>query len=473
MNMKKFNINTLKSLKVAALIVIAVFMTSCEKWIDTDLNVDPDSPSVVPNSLLLPTIQQSLGFHLSGNNAVRTTNIWMQMIDGTSRQSFTEARYQLTAADVNTLWGSVYTEVLMNGKILINQAEEQGSPYNAGIAKVLVAYTLGTLTDLYGDIPYSDALNGESNVTTPQYDSQQEIYNSIFTLLDAAIVDLSKDETENLIAVQSDVIYGGDIASWIAAANAIKARHTLQLSKKNGASAYTDALALVGSAIASNAGDMEVPWETANANPIYQFMDQRTDVRMCATLIDPMLAINDPRLPYYSSDLDVNGDVVGYVGSSPGSANEAASMLGSYIAAADAPSVLISFAEMKFIEAEAAFQTGDKDAAVAAYIAGAEASVSKVTGGADNETWLDANIRSATAGSLTLEQIMMQKYYALYAQNQVYADWRRTGFPVLGLAAGATQTEIPRRFPYPQDEKIYNPNTPAVASILVPVWWDE
>ena len=149
-----------------------------------------------------------------------------------------------------------------------------------------------------------------------------------------------------------------------------------------------------------------------------------------------------------------------------------ASYPGPYQASDDSPTVLISYAELKFIEAEAAFQTSDPVRAVAAYKAGVAASVLKVTGDA-NQAWSDANIETEIDATITLEKIIMQKRHALVSQVQPFSDWRRTGIPSLSMAIGTTKTEIPRRFPYPQDEIIYNPNVPSIGSIIDPVWWDQ
>ena len=463
--MKKRNFITHRILKVGLMVALVTFISSCD-WIDPELNVDPDAPGDVSMSLLIPGIQQSMGFILIGNNSVRTTNMWMQLYDGVSRQSHTEGKYSLTGADINNYWGTIYTEILINAKILAEKAVEEGSPHNEGLSKVMTAYTLSIASDLWGDIPYSEALQGTDNVLKAKFDSQQEIYNTIFRLLDEAIADLGF--TEEPVGIEGDVIYVGDADAWVNAARAIKARAELQLSKKNGAAAYNNALTLVD-AFASAPSLCSIKGENANTNPMYQFMLDRGDVRMSQTFLDELDATSDPRIPFYFAENE-DGEIVG---SDPGSENEAASPPGDYMAGSTAPTVLLSFAELKFIEAEAALQTGDADRAVAAYIAGVSASVAKVTGDA-NQDWIDANIGSETGGTISLEKIMMQKRHALVGQVQPFSDWRRTGIPTLNLVLGATKTEVPRRFPYSQDESIYNAdNIPPVGSIIVPVWWDE
>lgn len=457
--MEKIIYNKFKSVGLVLILVFA--LSSCDKWIDTEINIDPDAPADVPMNLLLPAIQQSVGYNMLGNNSVRTNNIWMQLFDGTERQSFTEARYQLTPADVNNLWNSMYTEMFMNSMVMINKAELNESPHNSGVAKTMVAATLGMATDLFGSMPFSEAFKGGENVLTPTFDSQQDIYNTIFTYLDAANSELSGSDD---VGVGGDVIYNGSTSKWKKAASSIKARHKLQLSKVNGSAAYTEALAAAGAGFTSNADDMEVPFESANKNPIYQFMDERGDIRMNKTLLDMLEAQDDPRIPFYYAQ-DDDGE---YTGSAPGSENANASQPGTHVASEDSPTVIMSYAELKFIEAECHFMLGATANAQAAYEAAVAASVLKVTGSA-NTAWLDANING---DPVTLQKIIEQKYMALFATNQPYADWRRTGFPVLELAAGAKLSEIPRRFPYGQGEITYNAaNVPAV-TISDRLWWD-
>ena len=460
--MKKNRNITYKGL--ALILSVLVFTISCEKWNDSEINIDPDKPADVSMNLILPGIQQSMGYNLVGNNSVRTNNIWMQIFEGTDRQSFTEGRYQIVSSDVNNLWTNIYTEIMMNSTIIIDKANDEGaeSPNFAGVAQVLLATSLGISTDLWGDMPYSEAFKGGENILSPVYDGQESLYGAVNTLLDQAIGNLNN--TNNAIAVSGDVIYGGDIDKWKKAANSIKARHAIQLTKRNGNAAYSAALAAVANGFTSNADDMLVPWEDANRNPIYQFMEQRTDIRMGANLIDLLLATDDPRLPFYAEE-DADGN---YSGSALRAQNGDASFPGPNLAAFDASTKLMTYSELKFIEAEARLGLGQAGAQEA-YEAAVAASVLRVTGEA-NTAWLDANING---DPVTLEKIMTQKYIDGAATNQPYADYRRTGLPSLTLAPDAVISEIPRRFPYPQGELDYNSqNVPAV-TLLTKVWWDQ
>jgi hypothetical protein len=461
--MKKYIKNISKAAGIFLVLVLS--LSSCEKWIDTSLNTDPDAPADVPMNLMLPAIEQKFGYNMCGNEIVRTTNIWMQQFDGVDRQSYTEARYQLLPGDVNNLWGGFYPGILMNAKVLVDKAEKtegKESPHNAGIARVIIATTLGLATDLFGDMPFSEAFRGNENILTPAFDTQEEIYDTLFTILDDAIANLSS--TTNLVSVSGDVIYGNSIANWKKTAYSIKARHLLQLSLVNGNAAYTDALTAAANGFASNADDFVVLWNADNHNPIFQFMEQRGDIRMGATLIDMMKANDDPRLPFYAYE-DGDGE---YTGSISGSQNDAASKPGPYIAGATTPSVIMSYAELKFIEAEANFRLGQTVPAQAAFEAAVAASVLKVTGAA-NTAWLDDNINGVP---VTLELIMNQKYIATFGTNQAYADYRRTGFPTVPVAIGAVLPEMPVRFPYAQEEITYNGDNVPTVTLSTKLWWD-
>lgn len=462
--MKKYNYNIYKAIGLASVFVL--FLSSCDSWINTDINIDPDSPADVPMNLMLPAIEQSLGYNIAGNDMVLTTNMWMQQFDGVSRQAYTETRYQLVPADINNVWNTFYTEIFMNSIVMLNKAENtvgKESPYNAGVARVIIATTLGVTTDLFGDMPFSKAFRGTENILTPAFDTQQKLYDTLNVILDAAITNLSS--TTNVVAIGGDVIYGNSASKWKKAAYSIKARHALQLSAVNGNAAYTAALAAAANGFASNADDYMVPWNADNHNPIFQFMEQRVDARMGATLVDLMKKNNDPRLPFYAAK-DGNGE---YTGSIIGSQDENASKPGSYIAALAAPSVIMSYAELKFIQAEANFKLGKTAEAQTAYEAAVAASVLKVTGAA-NADWLTANINGV---AVTLQLIMTQKYIASFGTNQAYADYRRTGLPSITIPSGAVLPAMPTRFPYAQEEITYNgANVPSV-TLSDKLWWDK
>jgi hypothetical protein len=245
---------------------------------------------------------------------------------------------------------------------------------------------------------------------------------------------------------------------WVKAAHALKARYALYLGNYDLAISEADLSFAFGEEFSFAFDVTEL-----GANPIYQFMSQRGDIRMASTFIDYLVGVGDPRLAYYST---------GIVGSIPGSSNpdQDAASPGSYNASIDSPVLFSSFAETQFIKAEAIYlRDGAFNAdALTAFQNGAAHSVLDVTNDA-NQAWLDANINNETLGTLTLEDLIMQKWVAMYSTVVPYDDWRRTGFPTLLPVEGAI-TATPVRFPYPQSEITYNNNCPSGIGTLDALW---
>lgn len=157
--MKKYIFNVFKI--VGLTFVFVLVLSSCDKWIDTEINTDPDSPADVPMALMLPAIQQSIGYNMAGNDMVRATGMLSQQFDGVDAQSLVNAHYLYVTSDFNNLWETMYTEMFMNSKVYIEKAENtvgSESPHIAGVGRVLVATTLGVATDVFGDMPFSKAL---------------------------------------------------------------------------------------------------------------------------------------------------------------------------------------------------------------------------------------------------------------------------------------------------------------------------
>lgn len=451
-------------IRTGILLAFALLFTSCDKWIDADMNISKDYPTTVPMQYLVPSIQVSMAYDLGGNDAVKPTNTWMQYFDGVDRQSLTTATYLLTPSDVNNMWNSVYDGEMMDAHRLIQLSVDQKSPAYSGVAKVCMAWCLGETTNLFGAIPYSEAFQGSADLT-PAFDKQSTIYNSMRTLLTEAISELGQT---NAIALKGDMIYANSTAKWIKAAHSLLARLELNTSKVKGDAAYTAALSHISAGFSSNADDMQLVFGTSepNSNPIYQFMRDRGDIVMGSTFMDKLNSKSDPRAPFYAQP-GSGGDLHGSI---PGTQDSKAALPGSYNANPESPVVMMSFAELKFIEAEAKLKT-DASASLAAFKAAAAASVLKVTG-AVNQAWLDKNINIETTATLTLQKIIEQKYLALYSQNQPYTDYRRTGFPsFLAKPVGATKSTPPKRFPYPQEEVTYNSaNIPTGGDLNGTMW---
>lgn len=431
-------------------ILFGLLFISCNEWIDPELNIDPTSPNDAPLSVLLPSVQAGMGYVIGGDMG-RFTSLFTQHHIGIDRQHLGIYNYNIKEDDLNNAWQTMYVGPMMDLTIMMKKADESNSPHYKGIAQVLMAISLGLWTDLIGDIPYSEAFLANDNLH-PKYDSQEEIYNSIQKLLDEAITNLGA-ATSTFTPGSDDIIFSGDIAKWIKTAYSLKARYFLHLKKYNEA---IDAASKGISAITEDC-DMLFGSTEKEANPLYQFMDERTDIRVDPFFQKMMTDRNDPRRPIF---VDTSNNFPGNL-----------------YAAINSPVPFITLAETKFIEAEAKF-ANDKAGAYAAYLAGITASLNDagVTG-----TAVDNYLAQPSVGvgesNLTLKNIIEQKYIALYTQPESWTDWRRTGFPQLTPVTG---TAIPRRFFYPQNCRLFNLaqlskvpdyNT-STNYIFTKLWWD-
>ncbi|MCX6281080.1 MAG: SusD/RagB family nutrient-binding outer membrane lipoprotein [Bacteroidetes bacterium] len=455
---------------IGLVFMMALALGSCKKWINTDLNVNPDAPSDVPMSSILTGVQANMAYNtIGGNDLCRVTSIWLQYFQGVARQSQSTANYYLLPSDINNLWVTNYTNTMMNLETIMSKATGSNPTY-MGIAEVLMANSLGITTDFWGSIPLSQAFQGVGNLT-PAFDNQEAVYTEVLRLLDDAIIQLN---TPGAPSAQGDVMYGGDPAKWLAAAHSLKARYILHKCKLDN-TVYTQVLAEVSAAISSNDNDLQFTFFDAagSQNPLYQFMSQRGDITMAKVFIDTLnLVRHDPRLPMFATAV---GDTA-YVGNGWGEVSADVSMPGNAVAAASAVVPFISYVEVLFIKAECLYKTNAPvDQVRTALIDAVTASMQKW--GADYTAWMAiySQYINYSSGAPLFKEIMTQKWIALYNQAEAYNDWRRTD-NVIGLQANpltsAQRNEMPRHYPEAQSETNYNPNTPTDIDLWSRVWWD-
>jgi hypothetical protein len=439
----------------------AMTLASCNQWIDTSLNNDPNNPQSVAITTLLPSTEGSLAF-TNGSTVSRFACMFTQQFLGTDRQHAGYYTYLLTENDVGNIWDNYYVATMKTARTLIDQAGS-GSPHYRGAGRVLFVNALATVTDTWGDVPYTEIFQLQRNGTgtlTAKFDTQESLYNVMQTQLDSAIIDLQS--TRNAIAldygvggVAVDAIYNGDRQKWLRAAWTLKARLAIHLAKRRGNAASQDALRFLANGFKSVGDDMKFAFGTAAAtpNPLYGFMRDRADITVGDYITKLLTDLKDPRAEGYG-DQD-NGP-------------------GPQVANSNSAVILLSFAEAKFIEAEANQRLGNTDAARTAFIAGVNASLAANGVSSDDAQTYTAQTSVVPASGITLERIMTQKYLAMYTQPETWTDWRRTGFPTLTPVTG---NAIPRRLNTPLNERLYNgSNVPAGSNqpawLFGRVWWD-
>jgi hypothetical protein len=293
----------------------------------------------------------------------------------------------------------------------------------------MMAMYLGILTDHFGDIPYTQALQGSDNLK-PSYDTQEDIYASILSLLRDGKADLIMPSTISPSA--NDIIHGGDLGAWIATADGLIARHLNHLSETADYSA-ADVIAACDSALNGNVYST-IGYESAlNQNPWNQFtvIDRSGYITQYGTMYDMMTASSDPRIPFYRSADSLTLPAYG---------------------SATSDLLLMTDFEVLFIKAEAQMSNSNASGARTSL----EAAIDR------HMTWLGVDQTLITAyvaalpASTDEELIMNEKYIAMFTSAEAWTDWRRTGFPTISAPVGANVADIPRRMPYPEGEYLYN-----------------
>lgn len=462
--MKKY----IKCIILAALGI--VLFTGCQSELD-NFNENPNEPTTTNPSLLLAAMQVStFSTHTSG--LIRTSNIFDQHLAGTSIGQMGDIqRYIVNEQDVNNEWNTLYSTTLMSGYIL-NRDFGAEYPYYNGMGQVLTAINLGYATDLWGDVPYDDAFSADKGNKAPKYNTQQEIYQRLQSILDEAIVNLEKSASSNIsVPGTDDFIFNGNKEKWIQIAYVLKARYALRLTQVDTEAAQKALDYIATSGITSNADDANTVFTgTANGlNQWYAFDNSRENyLKVGAYFVNSLKAASDPRLQF---SIALNNPKpptpADYVGNAPEDLDTtSSSYIGSSYAGSTSAIGIVTYAEAKFIEAEARFRLGqDAKPALEAAVA---ASVLKITSNAATSDFL-----AAATATVDLATIIQQKYIALFLTMEPYNDYRRTGFPTLVPNQNSNTKLIPLRLPTPSNERQYNLNATVVSNVTTNVWWDK
>ncbi|TRO65702.1 SusD/RagB family nutrient-binding outer membrane lipoprotein [Christiangramia sabulilitoris] len=431
----------MKTIKILIWIALISVSVSCEI---TDANVDPDNPSAelvnagaIYPGMIAQTHRNSVA--LGG----RIAGILVQHFDGLDAQQIAYDQYNIGESDIDDLWDfGLYGGGAMKDAFVIIQNNEGEI---SALAKLYMAANLGVATSAWGDIPYTEAFVGDQGNLNPSYDSQEFIYGEIQDLLTEAI-----DE-----GVASGVgAFAGagsaDNVDWEGVAHALKARYYLHLTSVNGASAAQNALTEIQQAFTSTAAQPDFVYSTPaqNANPWFLFDNDRpSTLGISEVLFDEMNSNDDPRLPFYTTD-----------------GESFAGIDGLFWGQASSPTPLISYWEVKFIEAEAIVRTGGSDDDALDALKEAVSSNMLYIGVEQSEvdSYVDGLSLSGSEDD-KIQTIINEKWIALYgnAPLEAWVDFRRTGYPELTPNPDAVPSfnpsgVIPRRFLYPLSERQAN-----------------
>lgn len=475
---------------VTVLSAMTFILGSCNKIKDFgDINIDPNTIPAPITAALLTNVESQIGAYLWDGGRFSTN-------PGLYAQYFTETQYTEEAryATPTFEWSGIYAGPLEDLQNIINYNSNDKTKGNAlsygsnanqiAVAAILKTYYYWTLTDQWGDIPYSGALKGKGEVA---YDKQQDIYTDLFkTLKDAvAMFDAGKMPV-------GDIIYKGNQSKWKKFANSMRLLMALRLSKVDAATGKTqfnDALA--AGVIESNSDNAQVNYPGGNfPNPIYGYYNitQRKDYAVTDVFVNKLNSLSDPRLDALASSHTgfpyglERPDAIAFNNANPGWAR----VLSISQRTQTSPMYIITSSQVWLARAEAAMYGWTSDNMATTYATGI------------SEGWKQWNVYDATklatymlqpdvalAGTMQqmLKNIVTQRWISYFPDGkQAWALWRRTGYPVLTPAPGKTM--IPRRFPYPPTEDGLNgANKKAAAaqyqmngeadSQFARVWWDK
>ncbi|MCC3157290.1 SusD/RagB family nutrient-binding outer membrane lipoprotein [Hymenobacter sp. 15J16-1T3B] len=303
----------MKITKISAAVAATFLLlstTGCDKFLD--VNTDPINPTSVPITLLMPTTQASMSLYLGhsvGGLGQPTSALVQQIVN------FRVGAFSLGGNDFNNQWLGLYTSALENNEQMLMQGTEQNAWTFVGIAQIQKAYIFSQMVDVWGDIPYSEALKGVQ-FPAPKFDDDEAIYNDLFGLIDQGVANLRRTDSSRNPSATEDLIYGGDKAKWIRLANTLKLKLYNQIRLTRDVSSNVrpliDAPAdQIGGAAAAGAAtnvadDFEFKYGTSAGNPENRHPGFQGDYAASSreNNINPyfynlLKGNNDPRIPYY------------------------------------------------------------------------------------------------------------------------------------------------------------------------------
>lgn len=470
------------SMKYFLIILMLTSVVSCKKYLD--VNENPNSPTQPPINGLLTKVTHGVAMNVF--NVSNITSYYVQYLASPNTASPTDVYEPI---DASGTWTALYdnmTDIYDLDKLAV----AEGATQYQGVAKILMAMELHLVHNLWGAAPYSTAFEG--NIITPSFDDAQAIFQRTLNLLDSGILLLERTGSTKTIpttsgtAAKTDLIHNGSSAAWVRTANALKARLLNQLSKTSqyNPTAILDALS---KAYTSNAHDAFIttfdirnPWNQVavnNANLLLNgWLSDHYVKSMNGTLLEPA----DPRLPLTASRTKFNDfrgtrNGAGRTGSGTDTLESYISLNG-YYSSPGSPLFIITYEEMKFIEAEVAFRT-DKTRAYEAYLEGIRANMIKMgVSPTARELYILHPAISVGANNLTLQHIFKEKYKALFLMPVTWDDARRFDYKYEGfqLPLNVVANTFIRRLVYPSIEESRNAaNVPAVSDVTQKLWWDQ
>lgn len=457
----------MKSIKVL-LMIAAVALTACSEDIMDDINKNVNDPTKVASRFILTDVMTSTAFSITGADYAFYSSVYMEYNVGVWGQMYNaEIRVSepISSTTYNNIWNAQYRN-LYQLKIVMDKCsdggEEAGNTVNLGIAQVLYAYNLAMLTDLMGDVPYTEAMQ-PGVIFQPKVDKQEDIYKEVMSLIDKAIANLSAATTfTNPMGSGGgqDLIYKGDKAKWLKAAQGLKARYTMRLTLKAGAK-YDKVVEYANASFASAAEELKFVYNgTTAVNPYFRFFQNRDYFGVSASMKEKLDARTDPRAAKFFKPYTAGSPIVFAPNGNPEQAQKKYGLSG--LTLVTAPTHLMSYHELQFLKAEAyARMTPAKlTEAEAALTEGVKAAFIKVgLTAADATTYYTTSVKPLFDAN-PVKEILNQKYIALYDEEAIeaYSDYRRQKAIGDNSVVLNNTNPFPQRFTYGSSDVTTNPN---------------
>lgn len=492
-------------------IVSAMILASCDKGFE-EMNTNPNAltePAVKSMFTLAEIYVDGQDFSNTRGNNIYAAQIVQQFSSPGGAGSKYTYSSEYSAALFGESYGKGLNQIYQLMSVLPNTDENSNAIQALRIMKVLM---FQKLTDTYGEVPYFEAGKGyNGNIFTPKYDTQEAIYNDLLKELDEAGTAL--DANKGFVGA-ADLYYQSDVAKWKKLANSVMLRVAMRLSKVNPAKAkeYVEKAVSKG-VFASNDDSLVLKHDSGpqgvRTNPITSawvtndLNGGESNIKFSKTFIDQLKNNNDPRLRIYAK-LEATGD--NNPANQQGLANDAKDFPGgdkkvfsdpntSTVLRLDAPTLIMSYAEVQYILAEAAVKGWNVGGSAQQYYDnGVKAAMEVLTifgdkvpavTPAEYTTYMTAHpFKIAGTEAQKIEQIITQKWIVLLFNGfEAFSEYRRTGYPVLvpvNDPTGETNGTIPRRLIYDQSELLTNADNYQQAisrqgldRMTTRIWWDK
>jgi hypothetical protein len=491
-------------------LILTGFFSACKKNF-FNVNNNPNHPTDVNVNFLLPSAEASIAQAL-GNNLAIYGGIWGQYWtqNPASSQYISLEQYSPASSDADFPWGILYSNALIDLQTIVTKATASNQMQYVACAKILEAYTYQLITDNWGDVPFSQALQAQSGILSPKYDVQKSVYTNIIQLVTDGLALLDTTASGNPgVPANDDIFCQGNMTLWKHFGNTLKLRMYLRISGIDPTTAQSgiQSLQTSGALFLQSGEEIELNYSTTggNTNPLYASYVSLGNIQnlvASSTCINYMLNYNDYRL--YTFYTGANGLVQGsgpklspgtpvsYPSAAVGSGNDASGIA----TPAAAPVILMSSYESLFLQAEAVargWMTGDDNAL---YQAGITENYSvwispmslgnygQAFGVDSAQSWAaqyyaQDSIQYPVSGTLAqkLRAIITQKWASMCGNqnDEAWIEWRRTTYPnflTVSVTSIIGGNKMPQRMFYPNNEVTTNQNFPGQPTIYSKVWWD-